>query len=103
MDDDVFRRANQQAALCKVFGSSTRILIFWALGEGEMSVSEIADTIQASLQNTSQHLRLMRERGILTARRDGHSTYYRISEGKWRQGCELLNLAAQNGKRSPTY
>jgi DNA-binding transcriptional ArsR family regulator len=51
--------AVRQAAMCGLFGSAKRVLILWALLDQELSVSEIALTIGASLQSTSQHLRLM--------------------------------------------
>jgi DNA-binding transcriptional ArsR family regulator len=48
--------------------------------ENEMSVNEIAESIEASVQNTSQHLRLMKSSGILNTRRDGQTIYYRIAD-----------------------
>jgi len=55
-------------------------LILWVLAKGEKSVGEIAAAVEASLQNTSQHLRLMKDRGILTGRREGQTIYYRIAD-----------------------
>jgi DNA-binding IscR family transcriptional regulator len=43
-----------------------------------MSVSAIASEAGASLQNISQHLRLMRDRGILNSRRHGHTIVDRV-------------------------
>ena len=48
--------------------------------ENEMSVNEIAEAIDASVQNTSQHLRLMKAASILDTRRDGQTIYYRIAD-----------------------
>jgi len=70
--------AQEQAQYCQVFSNARRILILWVLGKNEMSVSDIASEVDASLQNTSQHLRLMRDRGILGSRRDGNTIFYRI-------------------------
>ncbi len=81
----------RQADFCAVFDNPRRILILWALAEQERSVGEIAEVIQASLQNTSQHLRLMRDRGILTSRRDGSTVYYRIVRSNMLDECGLLN------------
>ena len=78
MDARLFHQAQEQAHYCQVFSSPRRILILWALGTDEMSVSDIASEVGASLQNTSQHLRLMRDRGILTSRRDGQAIFYRV-------------------------
>ncbi len=87
--------AKSQAGVCGVFGNAKRVLILWALGEREMSVSEIASTIECSLQNTSQHLRLMKEKDILTSRREGQTIYYRIKPNEFMEGCQLLFQARQ--------
>jgi len=59
MDAALLEQARQQSSICKLFGNPTRVLILWALVEQERSVGEIADALDSSLQNTSQHLRLM--------------------------------------------
>ncbi|MAT98272.1 MAG: hypothetical protein CL608_14100 [Anaerolineaceae bacterium] len=82
--------AEQQAAVCRIFANPTRILILWSLADNEKSVSEIAALVGASLQNTSQHLRVMKEVGILQSRREGQTIYYRVSQNEYTQKCQLL-------------
>lgn len=77
---DSLSHAESQAQICGVFSHSTRIHILWALASGELTVSEIAQEVDATLQNTSHHLRLMKDKGILTSRRAGRSVRYRIVE-----------------------
>lgn len=84
------REAERQAAICSVFGNSKRVLILWALADGELSVSQIAGAVGLSLQNTSQHLRLMKERGILRSRREGQTIFYAVAEDKLLQSCEHI-------------
>lgn len=74
------KMAEQQAAICSVFSNPTRILILWALVEREKSVGEIAESVHASLQSTSQHLRIMKQNDVLTSRRDGQMVFYRIND-----------------------
>ena len=83
--------ANQQAEICSIFSNPKRVLIFWALTEKEMSVTEIAEFIDSSAQNTSQHLRLMKEKKILTTRRDGQTIYYRVADNDIGKYCRLLH------------
>ena len=78
MDATLFQQAQEQAQYCQVFSNARRIMILWVLGTDEMTVSDIASDVGASLQNTSQHLRLMRDRGILSSRRVGQAVYYRV-------------------------
>ena len=76
-----------------MFSSTSRVLIMWALSHGELTVGEIASTVESSLQNTSQHLRLMKDKGILASRREGSSVYYRIQPHEDLQGCRIMELA----------
>jgi DNA-binding transcriptional ArsR family regulator len=93
MDAEILEHAKQQATICRVFGNPTRILILWALMERELSVGEVATTVDTTLQNTSQHLRLMQDRGILGSRREGNAVYYHILYSDLINGCRLLLVA----------
>ena len=90
MDTEVKQLAAKQAATCHVFSNPRRVLILWTLVEQEKSVGEIASAIGASMQNTSQHLRLMKKRGILDSRRDAQTIYYHISDNEISETCQLL-------------
>lgn len=85
--------AKRQSEICKLFGNPTRLMILWALRHGEMNVSDIAAGVQSSLQNTSQHLRLMKDKGVLAASREGNSVLYRLKDCQDMEGCRLLTLA----------
>jgi DNA-binding transcriptional ArsR family regulator len=65
------------------------------LANGEKSVTDIADAVGASLQSTSQHLRLMRETGILESRREGQLILYRLATVDGALSCPLLARAAE--------
>ncbi|MGD2273066.1 MAG: metalloregulator ArsR/SmtB family transcription factor [Desulfobacterales bacterium] len=82
--------ARKRASICHVFGSTHRVLIAWVLGEEEMSVSDIANAVDSSMQNVSQHLRLMKDKGILQSRRDGRSIYYRIADNVLTKNCPIF-------------
>ena len=94
-DERLLALAESQAEICGVFGNPNRVLILWALGEREMSVGQIASAIDCSLQNTSQHLRLMKDKNVLASRREGQTIYYRIEQSEFMEGCRLLLQARQ--------
>lgn len=98
--------ANRLAQIHSVFSNAKRLLIFWGLDGKEMSVNEIADYIDSSAQNTSQHLRLMKERGILNSRRDGQTIFYSIADGEIGRYCRRLyrtDLSHQDTIPHPTF
>jgi DNA-binding transcriptional ArsR family regulator len=83
--------AQEQAEFCGILGNAHRIQIIWALGNRELTVSEIAEEIDSSMQNTSQHLRLMKNKGVLQSRRDGREIYYRITDTKFTRICPVIS------------
>lgn len=91
MDTVTLELAANQAEICRVFSNARRVLIVWLLKEQEMTVSEIAVAVDCSLQNTSQHLRLMKDKNILTSHREGNCVYYRIKHNPLMAGCRLLD------------
>lgn len=93
---DARQLAESQAEIYRIFSHANRIQIFWLLMLNEMSVNDIAEAIEASIQNTSQHLRLMKAANILDTRRDGQTIYYRIAETDIGNYCKRIlekNLA----------
>jgi len=83
--------AEQLAEIYSVFSNAKRILIFWVLNGREMSVNDIAEHLNSSVQNTSQHLRLMKSKRILSTRRDGQMIYYSISDNDVAEYCHRLH------------
>jgi ArsR family transcriptional regulator len=82
--------AERQGERCRLFGNASRILILWSLSNRELPVTEIADEVGTSLQNVSQHLALLKEHNIVSARRDGQTIYYSIAENEWLKECPIL-------------
>jgi ArsR family transcriptional regulator len=83
--------AEQQAEICQVFSNHKRILILWALAEKDMVVGEIAAVVGITVQNASHHLRIMKDRGILSAKRIGQHVAYGIESKECVE--QLLNKA----------
>ncbi|MEW5745499.1 MAG: metalloregulator ArsR/SmtB family transcription factor [Nitrospirota bacterium] len=91
-----------QAEVCKVFSSPLRIEIIDALEEGEKSVGELISLLGSPASNISQHLSLMRAKGILSCRREGAVVYYHIAHYKITEACTimkevLLDLLTERG------
>jgi len=68
------------AELAKALASPPRIEIVEVLGQGERSVEGVAARAGLSVANASQHLRLMRDAGLLASRRDGKHVLYRLAD-----------------------
>lgn len=91
-----------QSEVCKTLASPKRLEILNALKEGEKTVGELVDILGVPKANVSQHLAVMRLKGILKSRREGVSIYYRIANDKVTQACILMRevLTEQMKERS---
>lgn len=76
-----------------VFGNSTRLRIFCALQEGPRTVSELSEYAEVTLQNVSQHLRLMRDKGAVTAEKRGQHVYYTVTDPRFVEGAQMIRAA----------
>ncbi len=79
-----------QAEVCKTLTNPKRIEILNTLKDEEKTVSELVAVLGASKANVSQHLAVMRNRGILATRRVGVNVYYRVTNQKIINACALM-------------
>jgi len=65
----------------KAMAHPLRLKILCLLGgASEVSVQDIVEHVGTSQSNISQHLSILREKGILASRKDANKVYYRISD-----------------------
>ncbi len=70
------------AQTCKVFTSPKRLEILNLLRDKELSVGQLVKKANIRQANLSQHLSLLREKGIVKTRRAGQTIYYSLSNPK---------------------
>jgi DNA-binding transcriptional ArsR family regulator len=81
------------AEFCKTLADANRLLIINELSKGELSVSELTRRLGLQQSNTSKHLSLMREHGLVNARREGSTIYYSLSDSRISEAIRLLREA----------
>ncbi len=77
--------------VCKTLANPKRQEILDNLREKEMTVNEIVKKTGISQANLSQHLAILRTKGIVTTRRDGINVYYSIANSKIIQAFDLIS------------
>lgn len=86
----------------KALADPTRLAILHALEAGERSVGELLDEIGGSQANLSKHLARMRLAGLVAARREGTSVYYRVVDATafaiCRTVCDALETRAEKDR-----
>ena len=70
-----------QASLAmKAIAHPLRLKILCILGDKEVSVQDIVCDVGTSQSNISQHLAILRDKGVLTTRKEANRVYYRIGD-----------------------
>jgi ArsR family transcriptional regulator len=87
-DDLLYER---QARLCRMLADAKRLRLLAALRDGERSVGDLAAALGVSYPNVSQHLRLLRDAGVLATRREGTTVYYRIAYPRILEACAIVH------------
>ena len=83
------------AQMLSTLAHPKRLIIVELLREGEKTVGELAQKLGISLQNTSQHLRVMRDRGLVMARKEAQTVYYRLTSLTLAECCDRVRKDMQ--------
>jgi ArsR family transcriptional regulator len=78
------------ARICKGIADPKRLLIINALRNGEQSVMELCDGLHLPQANVSQHLAVLRDRGLVSTRRDAQRVFYSLTSMKIIEAIDLL-------------
>lgn len=90
------------AARFRVLAEPMRLKILDALGDREMTVTELVDATAAGQANVSKHLAILADAGMVARRKEGLNVYYRVSDKTVFDLCNAVcsslgdKLAAQN-------
>jgi rhodanese-related sulfurtransferase len=70
---------NEFARVSKALGSGNRLELLEFLAQGERSVDQLARLSGLSVANTSRHLQVLRQAGLVSARKEGLYVHYSVS------------------------
>ena len=77
-NEDIERAAQSMKAMAHPL----RLKILCTLGGQEVSVQEIVELVGTSQSNISQHLAILRDKGILSSRKDANRVYYKVGDDR---------------------
>ena len=91
MDRTLIEEVNLlHAQMCQGLADPTRILILYLLAENPRHVMELAEMSGASQPTVSRHLKVLRDRGLVTATREGNTIRYTLRDPRVIQALDLL-------------
>lgn len=85
--EDIYR---MHAQICKALADAKRLLILNELRDGEMTVGDLATSLELPQATVSQHLAILRQRGLVYSRRHGVNVFYEIANQKVIRAFDLL-------------
>jgi len=91
MEPTLRQEVNQlHANICAALADPSRILILYLLADGPKHVNAIVKDLDLSQPTVSRHLKVLRERGLVQADREGQSMNYELSDLRVIQALDLL-------------
>lgn len=91
MDRNLESEINQlHAAVCGALSDPKRIAILYALRDGPKNVTELAALLNLNQATTSRHLKVLRERSLVEAERQGVHIYYSLTDRRVIRALDLL-------------
>ncbi len=78
------------ARALKAIAHPLRLKIMCVLGDQEACVQELVDAVGTSQSNISQHLAILREKGVLLTRKDANRVFYRVGDARTLKLIEMM-------------
>ena len=75
-----YTHIEQTSRAMKAMSHPLRLKIISVLQDREVSVQEIVEQVGTSQSNISQHLAILREKGVLLTRKDANRVFYRVGD-----------------------
>ena len=91
---------NLHAEMCKTISNPRRQAILDTIRGGEMTVSELIEKTGISQANLSQHLSILRSKGVVKTRREGNNVHYSISNLKIIEAYDLISEVLEDSATS---
>ncbi|MBU0703583.1 MAG: metalloregulator ArsR/SmtB family transcription factor [Chloroflexi bacterium] len=84
------------AQICQGLADPTRILILYLLNNSPRYVTELAEELGVSQPTVSRHLKVLRDRGLVTTTREGNTVHYTLRDSRIVQALDLLRTVMAN-------
>jgi ArsR family transcriptional regulator len=88
--------SQMEAELCSAFSDPTRILILYALDEQPRSVTELTVELNLAQPTTSRHLKVLRDRGLVVAERQGTTMLYKLADRRLIDALDILRTVLRD-------
>ena len=85
------------AEICGGLADPSRIMILYALSDGPKNVTEICNALGMPQPSVSRHLKILRERRMVTTERQGTVIQYSLGDERLVEALDLLRAVLRDG------
>jgi ArsR family transcriptional regulator len=78
------------ANICSAISEPNRIHLLYAIHEEPRNVNNLAETVNISQSAASRHLKVLKERGLIIAQRDGNQVIYQLADERIINALDIL-------------
>lgn len=85
------------AEICAGLADPNRIMILYSLSQNSRNVTELCNELNMPQPLVSRHLKVLRERGMVTTKRHGTLIEYALADNRLIQALDLLRAVMRDG------
>ena len=94
---DLSQEVNRlHADICSALADPRRIMILYTLVDGPINVGDLTQALNISQSAVSRHLKVLRERGLVHAVRNGASIEYSLADKRLIEALDLLRMVLRD-------
>jgi DNA-binding transcriptional ArsR family regulator len=98
VDERLEREVNLlHAGICQALADPKRILILYALSEGAKNVTELTEALDVPQPTVSRHLKVLRERQLVTTEREGATVRYSLADERVIEALDTMRAVLLGG------
>ena len=91
---------SRTAELCNALADEVRVEIVTRLLDGERCVCDLMDALDAAQSRLSYHLKVLKDAGLVTDRREGRWSYYTLERSAFLEAESLLSMLRPKAPRA---
>lgn len=91
------------AQLCNALADEARVEIVARLLDGEKCVCDLTDALETGQSRLSYHLKVLKDAGLVTDRREGRWSYYTLARDAFLEAEELLSFLRPKARRAAKF
>jgi len=86
--------------VCQALADPKRIVILYLLSDGSRNVTQIAEALDSPQPTVSRHLKVLRERALVSTHRDGQQIVYSLADARIIQALDLMRTMVMDALRA---